>query len=72
MLTRGLDGKEQGVVVRAAHTDPGAVLYWHLDDKYIGRTVGDHDLMLHPEPGKHLLTAMDSGGASRSVYFTAK
>ncbi|MBO6169830.1 MAG: penicillin-binding protein 1C [Bacteroidales bacterium] len=72
VLTRGLDGKEQGVVVRAAHTDPGAVLYWHLDDKYIGRTVGDHDLMLHPEPGKHLLTAMDSGGASRSVYFTAK
>ena len=72
VTTRGLDGKEQGVVVRAAHTDPGAVIFWHLDDKYIGRTVGEHDLMLRPEPGRHLLTAMDSAGASRSVYFTVR
>ena len=72
VTTRGLDGKEQGVVVRAAHTDPSAVLYWHLDDTYIGRTSGEHDLMLRPEPGAHLLVAMDANGASRSVYFTVK
>ncbi len=72
VLTRGLDGKDQGVVVRAAHTDPSAVLYWHLDDKYVARTVGEHDLMLRPEPGAHLLVAMDSNGASRSVYFIVK
>jgi membrane carboxypeptidase/penicillin-binding protein PbpC len=51
---------------------PSAVLYWHLDDKYVARTVGEHDLMLRPEPGAHLLVAMDSNGASRSVYFIVK
>lgn len=72
VTTRGLDGVEQGVVVRAAHTDPTARIYWHLDDRYVGSTTGDHDLMLHPEPGAHLLVAMDSGGASKSVYFVVK
>lgn len=72
VITRGLDGKEQGVVVRAAHTDPTARIFWHLDDSYVGSTVGDHDLMLRPSPGAHLLVAMDSAGASRSVYFTVK
>lgn len=72
VTTRGLDGEEQGVVVRAAHADPTARLYWHLDDNYVGSTTGEHDLMLRPEPGAHLLVAMDAGGASRSVYFIVK
>ena len=72
VVTRGLDGREQGVVVRAAHTDPTADLFWHLDDGFVGKTHGEHDLMLHPEPGRHLLVAMDSNGASRSVMFTVK
>ena len=71
VTTRSLSGREQGVVVRAAHTDPTAVLYWHLDDQFVGQTrSGEHDLLLHPEPGQHLLTAMDANGASRSVVFT--
>ncbi|MBO7604086.1 MAG: penicillin-binding protein 1C [Bacteroidales bacterium] len=72
VLTRGLDGKDQGVVVRAAHTDPATRIYWHLDDQYVGSTTSDHDLMIRPEPGKHLLTAMDANGYSRSVYFISK
>ena len=67
-----LTGREQGVVVRAAHRDPHAVLYWHLDDQYLGKTTGDHDLLIRPEPGEHVLVVMDEGGASRSVAFTAK
>jgi len=71
VTTRSLSGREQGVVVRAAHTDPSAVLYWHLDDEFVGQTrSGEHDLLLHPEPGRHLLTAMDANGASRSAVFT--
>ncbi len=72
VTTRSLSGKEQGVVVRAAHRDPSAVLYWHLDDEFAGKTTGEHDLLLHPEPGQHLLTVMDEGGASRAVAFTVK
>jgi len=73
VTTRSLSGKEQGVVVRAAHRDPSAVLYWHLDDEFVGQTgSGEHDLLLHPEMGRHLLTVMDAGGASRAVMFTVK
>jgi penicillin-binding protein 1C len=72
VTTVGLDGKEQGFVARAAHRDPKAVLYWHLDDRYLGQTFGEHDLMLHPEPGKHVLVVLDEGGASRSVSFISR
>ncbi|MBR4827075.1 MAG: penicillin-binding protein 1C [Bacteroidales bacterium] len=72
VTTRSLGGVEQGVVVRAAHTDPTAVLYWHLDDEFAGQTRGEHDLLLHPEPGQHLLTVMDASGSSRGVVFTVK
>ena len=72
VTTIGLDGREQGVVVRAAHRDPHALLYWHLDNEYLGTTRGEHDLVIHPSPGKHVLVAMDEGGSSRAVQFTAK
>lgn len=72
VTTRSLSGREQGVVVRAAHRDPTAVLFWHLDDEFVGKTTGEHDLLLHPQQGRHLLTVMDSGGASRAVYFFVK
>ncbi|MBR3075156.1 MAG: penicillin-binding protein 1C, partial [Bacteroidales bacterium] len=72
VLTVGLDGREQGMVARAAHRDPSAKLFWHLDDEFVGTTKGDHELLLRPEPGRHLLVAVDEGGASRSVMFNAK
>ena len=72
VTTRGLDGREQGVVVRAAHTDPSAELFWHLDDEFVGKTRGEHDILLRPGPGQHLLVVMDGNGSSRSVTFTAK
>ena len=72
VTTIGLDGREQGVVVRAAHRDPSALLYWHLDDEYLGTTRGEHDLLIHPAPGKHVLLAMDANGSSRAVQFIVK
>ena len=72
VTTVGLEGREQGVVVRAAHRDPSAVLYWHLDDEYLGSTRGEHDLLVHPAPGKHVLVAMDANGSSRAVQFVVK
>ena len=67
--TRGLDGREMGVIVRAAHADPGATLYWHLDGAFIGETSGEHELKIVPSPGRHTLTLMDGDGARRSVSF---
>ena len=69
VTTIGLDGREQGMVARAAHRDPTALIYWHLDDNYLGSTRGDHEILIHPEPGRHVLVAMDANGASRTVLF---
>lgn len=72
VTTVGLDGREQGVVARAAHRDPTALIYWHLDDAYLGTTRGSHELLVHPKAGRHVLVAMDESGASRTTVFTVK
>lgn len=72
VVTRGLDGSRQGAVFKAAHTDAGAVLYWHLDGEYLGQTASDHEMTLAPSQGKHRLTVMDSQGFSRSISFTVR
>lgn len=66
---RGLDGEKKGATLRAAHSDPGAVLYWHLDGEYLGETRGFHEMLVCPDPGPHLLTLIDGNGARRSVSF---
>ena len=66
---RGLDGAKKGAVLRAAHSDPDAVLYWHLDGEYLGETRGFHEMLVSPAPGEHRLTVVDGDGQSRSVRF---
>ena len=67
-----LDAKSQGVVFSAAHSDPQAVLYWHLDGTYLGETAhGEHKIKVVPERGSHILTVIDANGHSASVRFTA-
>ena len=67
-----LDARTQGVVFSAAHSDPHATLFWHLDGDYLGETVhGEHKLKVVPAPGPHTLTILDANGHSASVRFTA-
>lgn len=69
VLTRGIDAREQGVVFSAVHRDLKSTIYWHIDDNYIGATVGEHKVKVRPEKGRHQLTLVDERGASRSVVF---
>ena len=67
-----LDARTQGVVFSAAHSNPQATLYWHLDGTYLGETAhGEHKLKVVPEKGPHLLTVVDANGHSAAVRFTA-
>ena len=67
-----LDARSQGVVFSAAHSNPQAVLYWHLDGTYLGETShGEHKLKVVPAKGPHLLTIVDANGHSAAVRFTA-
>lgn len=65
-----VDGTPQAMVCRAATVRPREVLYWMLDDRFLGSTSERHELVLRPEVGPHTLTVIDARGASTSVAFT--
>ena len=69
-LPRQLDGSQPGAVFQAVHRDPDAVLYWHLDEEYLGETHLIHQMQLSPSPGKHTVTVVDGDGHSVSAGFT--
>ena len=67
-----LDARSQGIIFSAAHSDPQATLYWHIDGDYLGQTThGEHKIKVIPEKGPHTLTVIDANGHSASVRFTA-
>lgn len=69
-IPRDLNGRMEQVIFQVAHHDPGATIYWHLDDAYVGTTNGTHHLSLSPEKGQHTLTLVDQKGESQVYQFT--
>lgn len=57
-----LDGKASKTVFEVTHRDPEAVVYWHLDDYYLGQTQGIHEMALQPEAGVHRISLVDMNG----------
>ncbi len=64
-----LDGTMGKTVFQVAHRRSDAVIYWHIDDKYIGQTKGIHQLGCAPEAGPHVLTLVDDAGETLSQKF---
>lgn len=65
-----LDGSTGQIVFHAAHRDPDISIYWHLDETYIARTHGIHQLAISPSSGEHLLTLVDEHGEHLQHTFT--
>jgi penicillin-binding protein 1C len=57
-----LDGRRGRALIEATHSDPEAVLYWHLDDAFLGATTAPHRFALDPEPGPHRVVVVDASG----------
>ncbi len=64
-----LDGKLGKTVFKVAHRSANATIYWHLDDEYLGATIGIHQMSLSPEPGTHVLTLVDQTGETLTRNF---
>lgn len=60
-----LGRQKSRVVFEAVHSDADSVLYWHLDQTYIGETRYFHQQALDIEPGKHRLVLVDQKGDRR-------
>jgi len=70
IIPRELDGSEGKLVMEAAHRNPSAELFWHLDERFLGSTKGIHQVAINCEPGEHKLTVVDDHGRETTVIFT--
>ncbi len=61
-LPRELDGKLGQTVFRAVPQRPETLLYWHMDNQFIGTTQAFHQQAVQPAVGKHQLTVVDEAG----------
>ncbi|HXB42050.1 MAG TPA: penicillin-binding protein 1C [Bacteroidia bacterium] len=64
-----IDGKTGRTVFEAAHRNINTVVYWHLDESFIGETKEIHQMALNPSMGKHKLMLVDENGISVTVKF---
>ena len=61
-IPKDIDGSMSQTIFKAAHSNPLSIIYWHLNDTYIGSTQSFHHQALNPLPGKHVLTLIDEQG----------
>ena len=52
-----------------AHRSPETLVYWHLEDYYIGQTKTFHEIELNPPAGKHKLVLVDEKGNRLEIEF---
>ncbi|HHM01981.1 MAG TPA: penicillin-binding protein 1C [Caldithrix abyssi] len=63
------DGRPGRAVFEAAHRQGEAVIYWHLDEEYLGYTRRPHKMALSAEKGPHRLTLIDDSGHELRIAF---
>ncbi len=61
-LTKGIDGKVNGIVLKLTHRNPNTKVHWYLDDRYLGSTTDVHEFLVKPALGIHTLTTVDEQG----------
>lgn len=64
-----MDGSQGKTVFELAHQDPSTIVYWHLDNDYLGETSDVHQMELSPSKGKHRVTVVDEVGNALGVEF---
>lgn len=71
LIPINLLGEREQVLLKAAHNRSQAVVYWHLDDEYLGATQAPHEWRVPLSSGEHRLVIVDDRGASKSMVFKA-
>ncbi|MCX6273454.1 MAG: penicillin-binding protein 1C [Bacteroidetes bacterium] len=61
-IPREMDGSKGRIIFQAAHRDPSAKIFWHLDNQYVGQTTQPHQLSISPGQGSHRLVLVDEEG----------
>ncbi len=61
-LPRDFGGARQKIAMRVAHREKNRVLYWYLDDRYLGSSLGRHVKAVELSRGWHTLNVVDETG----------
>lgn len=61
-LTKNFNGKIQPVIVKVAHSNKEAKLYWYVDNVYKGTTQTFHEMQVQANTGFHYITVTDEFG----------
>jgi len=61
-LTKDFNGVVQPFIVKAAHTQANAKLFWYLNDTYLGMTQTFHEMPIKAKSGTYFITITDEGG----------
>ncbi|HZM13269.1 MAG TPA: penicillin-binding protein 1C, partial [Bacteroidales bacterium] len=69
-IPRNLQGQMMSMLPEIAHRRRNAVIYWHLDNTYIGMTKHIHQTELQVNEGEHVITATDDEGMTIYRKFT--
>ena len=58
----GIRGDRQQVVFELAHRNPSKIVFWSLNEQYLGKTQHIHQMLLDLEKGDYWLTCVDEDG----------
>jgi penicillin-binding protein 1C len=61
-LPKDFTGKTNDLILKIAHSKPETLVYWYLDETFLGITKDIHEFATQPSHGKHLLTVVDDFG----------
>lgn len=61
-LTKNFSGKIQPVIIKVAHSNKEAKLYWYVDNVYKGTTQTFHEMQVEATTGFHYITVTDEFG----------
>ncbi|MFC1476745.1 penicillin-binding protein 1C [Fibrobacterota bacterium] len=69
LTPRNIKGEYEKVVFKANYQRKSGLLFWYLDNQFIGETIEQHTVPVNLEQGKHHLVIQDSEGSTSSVRF---
>lgn len=70
--SRNWEGKIEPFFFELAHRNSSAIVFWHLNESFIGQTQQFHSISIDVPDGKHLLTIVDESGNRLERRFEVK
>ena len=67
-LTKGANNKINPLILKVTHTNVEAILYWYLNNIFIGNTNQYHEQAIIPGKGIHKITVIDNLGNEKKRF----